>query len=175
MEPITFHGKTPDVAAAAFVAENAVILGDVTLGKGSSVWYSAVLRGDSGPIVIGENTNVQDCCVLHCGPGGAVVLGKGVSVGHCALVHGCTVGDNTLIGMHATLLNNSVVGKNCIIGAGALIPEGMVIPDNSVVMGVPGKIKYTTTPEHIRRILNNAEVYVKEAAEHAALKNNTEE
>lgn len=175
MEPIPFHGKTPNIAEAAFVAENATILGDVTLGKGSSVWYGVVLRGDSGPIVIGENSNVQDCSVLHCGAGGAVVLGKGVSVGHCALVHGCTVGDNTLIGMHATLLNGSVVGKNCIIGAGALIPEGMVVPDNSVVMGVPGKIKYSTTPAHTQRILHNAEVYVKEAAEHAALKNNTEE
>ena len=102
---IPFGGKTPQDCGAAFVAPNATVLGDVVLEKGSSVWYGAVLRGDDGTLTLGENTNVQDNAVLHCDPGGAVTLGKNVTVGHSALVHGCTVGDGSLIGMHATLLN----------------------------------------------------------------------
>ena len=129
---VSFGGKTPQDNGAAFVAPNATVLGDVILEAGSSVWYGAVLRGDDGTLTLGENTNVQDNAVLHCDPGGAVSLGKNVTVGHSALVHGCTVGDGSLIGMHATLLNHCVIGKNCIIGAGALVPEGMVIPDGSV-------------------------------------------
>ena len=116
---IQFGGKTPQDCGAAFVAPNATVLGDVVLEKGSSVWYGAVLRGDDGTLTLGENTNVQDNAVLHCDPGGAVTLGKNVTVGHSALVHGCTVGDGSLIGMHATLLNHCVIGRNCIIGAGA--------------------------------------------------------
>lgn len=113
---LPFGGKVPRDEGAVFVAPNATVLGDVVLGPGSSVWYGAVLRGDDGTLTLGENTNVQDNAVLHCDPGGAVTLGKNVTVGHCALVHGCTVGDGSLIGMHATLLNHCVVGKNCIIG-----------------------------------------------------------
>ncbi|MFQ7013405.1 MAG: gamma carbonic anhydrase family protein [Faecalibacterium sp.] len=128
----------PRDEGAVFVAANATVLGDVTLGRGVNIWYGAVLRADEGALILGENSNVQDNAVLHCDPGGQVVLGKNVTVGHSALVHGCTVGDNSLIGMHATILNHAVVGKNCIIGAGALVPEGMVIPDNSVAVGVPG-------------------------------------
>ena len=119
---LSFGGKTPRDEGAVFVAANATVLGDVTLGKGTNIWYGAVLRGDEGTLVLGENCNVQDNAVLHCDPGGQVLLGKNVTVGHCALAHGCTVGENSLIGMHATLLNHSVVGKNCIIGAGALVP-----------------------------------------------------
>ena len=130
---VSFGGKTPQDRGAAFVAPNATVLGDVILEAGSSVWYGAVLRGDDGTLTLGENTNVQDNAVLHCDPGGAVLLGKNVTVGHSALVHGCTVGDGSLIGMHATLLNHCVVGKNCIIGAGALVPEGKIIPDDSLV------------------------------------------
>ena len=102
---IPFRGKTPQDCGAAFVAPNATVLGDVVLEKGTSVWYGAVLRGDDGTLTLGENTNVQDNTVLHCDPGGAVTLGKNVTVGHSALVHGCTVGDGSLIGMRATLLN----------------------------------------------------------------------
>ena len=112
---LSFGGKTPRDEGAVFVAANATVLGDVTLGKGTNIWYGAVLRGDEGTLVLGENCNVQDNAVLHCDPGGQVLLGKNVTVGHCALAHGCTVGENSLIGMHATLLNHSVVGKNCII------------------------------------------------------------
>ena len=121
---LSFCGKVPRNEGAAFVAPNATVQGDVILKAGSTVWYGAVLRGDDGQLIIGENSNVQDNAVLHCDVGGAVTLGRNVTVGHSALVHGCTVGDGSLIGMHATLLNHCVVGKNCIIGAGALVPEG---------------------------------------------------
>ena len=113
---LPFGGKVPRDEGAVFVAPNATVLGDVVLGPGSSVWYGAVLRGDDGTLTLGENTNVQDNAVLHCDPGGAVTLGKNVTVGHCALVHGCTVGDGSLIGMHATLLNHCVVAKTASSG-----------------------------------------------------------
>ena len=119
---LSFGGKSPRDEGAAFVADNATVQGDVLLKPGTTVWYGAVLRGDSGTLTIGENTNIQDNAVLHCDAGGKVLLGRNITVGHCALVHGCTVGDDSLIGMHATLLNHSVVGKRCIIGAGALVP-----------------------------------------------------
>ena len=118
---LSFCGKVPRNEGAAFVAPNATVQGDVILKAGSTVWYGAVLRGDDGTLTIGENSNVQDNAVLHCDVGGAVTLGRNVTVGHSALVHGCTVGDGSLIGMHATLLNHCVVGKNCIIGAGAAL------------------------------------------------------
>ena len=172
---LSFGGKVPQNNGAVFVAENATVLGDVTLGRGSSVWYGAVLRGDDGPLVLGENCNVQDNSVLHCDPGGGVCLGKNVTVGHSALVHHCTVGDNSLIGMHATLLNGCVIGKNCIIGAGALVPEGMHIPDNSVAVGVPARVIKTIREDQLTENIHNAELYVELGKKHAALadKNST--
>ena len=166
---LSFGGKAPRDDGAVFVADNATVLGDVTLGKGSSVWYGAVLRGDDGPLVLGENCNVQDNAVLHCDAGGGVRLGQNVTVGHSALVHGCTVGENSLIGMHATLLNHCTVGRNCIIGAGALVPEGMVIPDNSVAVGVPARVIKTIRDDQLAANIRNAEHYVKLGGEHAAL------
>lgn len=163
----SFGGKTPRDNGSVFVAANATVLGDVTLGAGSSVWYGAVLRGDSAPLVVGENSNVQDNAVLHSDPGRGVTLGKNVTVGHCALVHGCTVGDNSLIGMHATLLNGCIVGKNCIIGAGALVPEGMVIPDGMIAVGVPARVIKAAKPEQIEESIGNATHYVQLAKEHA--------
>ena len=168
MAVITVYGKTPDVGSAAFVAPNATLAGDVVLAAGSSVWYGAVVRGDTGAIRIGKNSNIQDNAVLHCDVGGAVMLGKSVTVGHSALVHGCTVGDGSLIGMHATLLNHCVVGKNCIIGAGALVPEGMVIPDNSVAVGVPAKVIKQVSPAQVEANLHNAAHYVEHGKLHAA-------
>ena len=146
---LSFGGKMPRDEGAVFVAANATVLGDVTLGRGVNIWYGAVLRADEGALILGENSNVQDNAVLHCDPGGQVVLGKNVTVGHSALVHGCTVGDNSLIGMHATILNHAVVGRNCIIGAGALVPEGMVIPDNSVAVGVPARVIKTIRDDQL--------------------------
>ena len=133
-------GKTPRDQGAAFVADSAVVVGDVTLAPGSTVWYGAVVRGDEGSIYIGENTNVQDNAVLHCDTGSRIVLHRDVTVGHGAIVHGAEVGEGTLIGMHATLLNGCKVGKGCIIGAGALVPEGKEIPDHSVAVGVPARV-----------------------------------
>ena len=166
---LPFGGKVPRDEGAVFVAPNATVLGDVVLGPGSSVWYGAVLRGDDGTLTLGENTNVQDNAVLHCDPGGTVTLGKNVTVGHCALVHGCTVGDGSLIGMHATLLNGCVVGRRCIIGAGALVPEGMHIPDDSVAVGVPARVIKTITPAQLEMNRSNAALYVELGHRHAKL------
>lgn len=164
---LSFCGKAPRNEGAAFVAPNATVQGDVILKAGSTVWYGAVLRGDDGQLIIGENSNVQDNAVLHCDVGGAVKLGRNVTVGHSALVHGCTVGDGSLIGMHATLLNHCVVGKNCIIGAGALVPEGMVIPDDSVAVGIPARVIKKITPEQLEHNRANAASYVEEGKAHA--------
>ena len=170
----SFGGKMPRDEGAVFVAANATVLGDVTLGKGVNIWYGAVLRADEGALILGENSNVQDNAVLHCDPGGQVVLGKNVTVGHSALVHGCTVGDNSLIGMHATILNHAVVGKNCIIGAGALVPEGMVIPDNSVAVGVPARVIKTIRDDQLAHNIENAKAYVEMGRQHAALGSHAE-
>ena len=166
---LSFCGKSPRNEGAAFVAPNATVQGDVILKPGSTVWYGAVLRGDDGTLTLGENSNVQDNAVLHCDPGGQVVLGKNVTVGHSAIVHGCTVGDNSLVGMHATILNHAVVGRNCIIGAGALVPEGMVIPDNSVAVGVPARVIKTIRDDQLAHNIENAEAYVEMGRQHAAL------
>ena len=120
----------------AFVAEGARIIGDVSLKKDSSVWFNAVLRGDEEQIIIGEGSNIQDNCVVHCGPNCPTIVGKGVTVGHLALLHGCRIGDNTLIGMGSIVMNGAVIGNNCIIGAGSLITFGTVIPDNSMAFVV---------------------------------------
>ena len=166
---LSFGGKMPRDEGAVFVAANATVLGDVTLGRGVNIWYGAVLRADEGALILGENSNVQDNAVLHCDPGGQVVLGKNVTVGHSAIVHGCTVGDNSLIGMHATILNHAVVGRNCIIGAGALVPEGMVIPDNSVAVGVPARVIKTIRDDQLAHNIENAKAYVEMGRQHAAL------
>lgn len=124
-----------------FVADNATVLGRVTLARDASIWFNAVLRGDQEEIAIGEGSNIQEACVLHTDPGFPLTVGAGCTVGHQAMLHGCTIGDNSLIGIKATVLNGAVIGRNCLIGAGALVPEGKEIPDNSLVMGVPGRVK----------------------------------
>lgn len=123
-----------------WVADNAVVIGDVVLREGASVWFGAVLRGDNEPIVIGEHSNVQDGAVLHTDMGAPLTLGRDVTIGHQAMLHGCTVGDGSLIGIQAVVLNGAKIGKGCIIGAKALIPEGKEIPDGSLVVGSPGKV-----------------------------------
>ena len=165
---VKVKGMEPTWGDACFIAENATLAGNCHLGDNCSIWYGAVLRGDDGQLIIGENSNVQDNAVLHCDVGGAVTLGRNVTVGHSALVHGCTVGDGSLIGMHATLLNHCVVGKNCIIGAGALVPEGMVIPDNSVAVGVPAKVIKQVSATQAEANLHNAAHYVEHGKLHAA-------
>ena len=161
-------GKTPCDKGAAFVAGSAVVVGDVTLEPGSSVWYGAVIRGDEGPIVIGENANVQDNAVLHCDPGGQITLGRDVTIGHGAIVHGAEVGEGSLVGMHATLLNGCKVGRHCIIGAGALVPEGKVIPDGTVAVGVPARVVKDAAEAQTSAAGYNAIAYVNLGRKHAA-------
>lgn len=123
-----------------FIADNATVIGSVALENNASIWFGTVVRGDNELITIGEDSNVQDLSVLHTDPGYELVIGKGVTVGHKVMLHGCTIGDHSLIGINAVVLNGAKIGKHCLIGANALIPEGKVIPDGSVVMGSPGKI-----------------------------------
>ena len=155
--------KTPKIAENVFVADGAIIRGDVTIQENSSVWFHAVVRAETASITIGKSTNIQDNCTLHVDTGADIHIGNQVTIGHGAIVHGCTIVDNTLIGMGAIILNHAVIGKNCIIGAGALITQNTVIPDNSLVMGSPGKVKRLVTAEEIEDISHNATHYVEEA------------
>ena len=123
-----------------WIAPSADVVGDVTLGNNTSVWWGSVLRGDNDPMVIGDNCNIQDGCVLHTDPGFPLTLGDNISVGHMAMLHGCTVGEGSLIGINSVILNGARIGKNCLIGAKALIGEGKEFPDNSLVLGAPGKV-----------------------------------
>lgn len=123
-----------------WIAPNATVLGNVILHPGASIWFNTVLRGDNDPIVIGRDSNIQDGSILHTDVGSPLTIGQGVTVGHKAMLHGCTIGDNSLVGIGAVILNGARIGKNCLIGANALITEGKVIPDNSLVMGQPGKV-----------------------------------
>ena len=154
-----YRDKHPKIHERAFVAETAVLIGDVTLEEDSSVWYGAVIRADSAPIVIGKGANVQDGAVLHCDPGYPMTLGEGVTIGHSAVVHGAQVGENVVVGMHATLLNGCVIGENSIIGAGALVKEGQVIPPASLAVGVPAKVVRTLSPEQYEGNRENAAHY----------------
>lgn len=155
--------KNPTIPETAYVAPGAVVLGDVTVGTDVGIWYNAVVRGDRGPIVIGNSSNIQDNCVVHVDDGYDVVLGKNVTVGHGAILHGCRIGDNTLIGMGAIVMNGAKIGNNCVIGAGALVTQGMEIPDHSLAFGNPAKIKRGVTEEEIQANLRNAKIYVEEA------------
>ena len=130
-----------------WIAPNAVVAGNVILKKNASVWFGAVLRGDNDPITIGENSNVQDNSVLHTDLGSPLTIGANVTVGHMVMLHGCTIGDNTLVGIGSVILNGAKIGKNCLIGANCLITEGKEIPDNSLVMGAPGKVVRELSPE----------------------------
>lgn len=146
----------PNIHESAFVAENAAVIGDVDIGEGSSIWYGAVIRGDIENIHIGKYTNIQDNCTVHTETDIPTKLGDYTVVGHNAVVHGCTVGDNCLIGMGAIVLNRAVIGDNCIIGAGSVVTEGKEIPANSLVMGIPGKVIRQVTEEEIAAIKKNA-------------------
>ena len=153
----------PQIDETAWVAPTAAVMGNVTLAEKSSVWFGAVLRGDNEVIEIGARSNVQDNSILHTDPGCPLKVGEGVIIGHRVMLHGCIIGDNTLIGIGATVLNNAKIGKNCLIGAHALITEGKEIPENSMVIGAPGKIIKTLNENQIAMLRLNAEVYVKNA------------
>lgn len=157
----TLQGHSPVLHGKHhFIAPSANVIGSVILHDNVSIWFSAVVRGDNEPIRIGDNSNIQDGAVLHTDPGAPLTIGNKVTVGHLAMLHGCTIGDNCLIGIHSVILNHAVIGNNCLIGANALITEGTVIPDNSLVVGTPGKVLRTLTDEEIKSIRANAVNYV---------------
>jgi len=143
-----------------FIAHNATVIGSVILENNASVWFNCVIRGDNDPITIGENSNVQDGSVLHTDAGIPLLIGKNVTIGHKVMLHGCEIGDNSLIGINAVILNRAKIGKNCIIGANALIPEGKVIPDNSLVMGSPGKVVKELSEQQVAMLQMSALHYV---------------
>lgn len=153
----------PELGKDAWIAASAQVVGKVALGAQVSVWFNAVLRGDNEPITVGARTNIQDGAVLHNDEGVPLTIGEDVSVGHMAMLHGCTVGNGSLIGMHATILNRAVIGKHCLIGAKTLIPEGKVIPDRSLVVGTPGRIIRELTDEEVARLAAGAAHYVENA------------
>jgi carbonic anhydrase/acetyltransferase-like protein (isoleucine patch superfamily) len=164
---IPFGGSAPSLGAEAWVAPGATLIGAVRLGRRASVWYGTVLRADGDRIEIGDDSNVQDGCVAHADPGRPVVLGAGVSVGHRAVLHGCTVDDDTLIGMGAVLLNGSRVGAGSIVAAGTVLLEETVIPPGSLVAGVPGRVRRRLTEDEKESIRDNARIYLTLSRRHA--------
>ena len=158
-----FRNKIPKINPTAYIAETATIIGDVEIGGRCSIWPNAVIRGDAHPIRIGENTNVQDNVVIHAPTelDAPVTIGRNVSLGHSAMLHGCEVDDNSLIGIHAVILDKTKIGSWVIIGAGAVIPANIMIPPNSLVVGVPGKIVRQLNADDLRYIADNAKTYMK--------------
>ena len=159
--------KIPEIHEPVFVAPTATVGGNVSIGGGSSVFFGAVIRSELDEIVIGRGTNIQDNCVLHIERGMPLHVGDGCTVGHSAILHSCTVGDNTLVGMGAIVLNGAVVGKNAVVAAGALVLENTVVPDGMVAMGVPAKVREAASPALVEANRKNAEGYVAEATAHA--------
>jgi len=157
---IEFRGKTPKIADDVFVAENAVILGDVEIGSGSSVWYGAVIRADNDRIVIGKNSNVQDNCTLHCDEGDPITIGDNVTIGHNAVVHGCTVDSDVLVGMNSTILNGAHIRSHSIIGAGAMVKGNSDFPEGSMIVGAPAILKSQVKQATIDMIADSAQEYV---------------
>jgi carbonic anhydrase/acetyltransferase-like protein (isoleucine patch superfamily) len=152
--------RIPQIDPSAFIAAEATIIGEVRIDRDASVWPQATLRGDNEPIVVGCGSNVQEGAVLHTDPGCPLTLGEHVTVGHQAMLHGCTVGDGTLVGIQAIVLNRAVIGRNCLIGAGALVTEDQQIPDNSLVLGTPARVKRALTAAEIERMKSGAASYV---------------
>lgn len=162
-------GKAPDIAASALVFDEATLIGDVRLGERVSVWPGAVLRGDNAPIVVGDDSNLQDGCVVHSDPGYPVTMGRQVTVGHLAMLHGCRIGDDVLVGMNATVLNGADIGDRCIIGAGALVTSGKRFPPGSLIVGSPAKVVRELTKDEIQSVRDNASVYTDKIAAYASL------
>jgi carbonic anhydrase/acetyltransferase-like protein (isoleucine patch superfamily) len=155
--------KTPQVHESAFVADSAQVMGDVVLAQDSSVWFGAVIRGDTETITVGEGTNIQDGSVLHADVGFPLTLGARVTVGHQVMLHGCTVGEESLIGIGAVVLNGAKIGKHCLVGARSLVTEGKEFPDGSMILGSPAKVVRQLTPEQIEGLRRSAEHYVDNA------------
>jgi len=161
MTMFTLGNDTPELGEGAYVADGATVIGKVHLGKGASVWPAAVVRGDNGEMIsVGDGSNVQDGAVLHTDPGFTLTLGHDVSVGHQAMLHGCSVGDGSLIGIHAVVLNGATIGKNSLVAAGAVVTEKKSFPDNSLIVGAPAKVLRELTPSEVAGLRRNAEEYV---------------
>ncbi|MEO7243463.1 MAG: gamma carbonic anhydrase family protein [Variovorax sp.] len=160
-------GRAPHLAAGAWVADSAQVIGDVTLGDSASVWFGAVLRGDTERLTIGRRSNVQDLSVLHADVGCPLTVGEGVTIGHQVMLHGCTIGDNSLVGIQAEILNNARIGRNCIVGAGAVVTEGKEFPDGSLIIGAPARVVRTLDAESAARLRESAEHYVVNAQRYA--------
>lgn len=156
--------RTPEVAESAWVADTAQVIGSVKLAADASVWFGVTIRGDNEPIEIGEGTNIQDGSVLHSDYDKPMVVGKHVTVGHMVILHGCTIGDESLIGMGAVVLNGAKIGKNCLVGAGALVTEGKEFPDGSMIVGSPAKVVRELTPEQIEGLRQSARSYMQNAS-----------
>ncbi|SHF87527.1 Carbonic anhydrase or acetyltransferase, isoleucine patch superfamily [Modicisalibacter ilicicola DSM 19980] len=157
---------TPEIHDSVYVAETADVIGLVTLERDASVWYQAVLRGDTDHLKVGEESNIQDGAVLHADPGFPLSVGRGVTVGHQAMLHGCTIGDGSLIGIQAVILNGAVIGRNCLVAAGALVKEGANFPDNSLIVGSPAKVVRELSAEAIEGLKKNAAGYVERGRRH---------
>lgn len=163
---LSLGDKRPLVAESAFVALGAYVIGAVHLGEDSSVWYGAVLRGDTEPIRVGRRTNVQDGCVLHTDPGYPAIVGEGCVIGHKAVVHGCRIGDGCLIGINATVLTGAEIGEGSVVAAGAVVPEGREFPARSLIVGVPARRVGEVTDEQTRGIVRGVQTYVERTATH---------
>lgn len=160
---VKFKEHSPKIDKTTFVAENATVIGNVTVGKDCGLWFGAVLRGDSNSITIGSHSNIQDLCVIHVNFVCKVSIGNYVTVGHRAIIHGCTIKDRVLIGMGSIIMNSAQIGEDSIIGAGAVVTENTIIPPRSLVLGVPGKVKREVTGEEVRLIMESAEHYAEYA------------
>lgn len=162
MAIFSISDKIPQIAPTAYVDESATVTAKVTLADDVSVWPSASIRGDEAPISVGKSSNIQDCAVLHTDPGKPCRVGCGVTVGHSAILHGCTIGDNTLIGMGAVILNGTVIGSETLVGAGTLIAENKTFPDGVLILGRPGRIVRELTPQEKEAIRDNAKSYIEQ-------------
>ncbi|MBD7960555.1 MULTISPECIES: gamma carbonic anhydrase family protein [Comamonas] len=156
-------GISPEIAASAWVADSAQVMGEVKIGGDASIWFGTVVRGDTSSITIGEGSNVQDASVLHADLGMPLVIGRHVTVGHQVMLHGCTIGDESLIGIGAIVLNGAKIGKNCLVGAGALVTEGKEFPDGSMIIGSPARVVKQLTPEQMQGLRQSAQHYIDNA------------
>ena len=153
--------ESPDIDPSAYIAESANIIGKARIEAFASIWFNVTIRGDNECITVGANSNVQDGCILHTDPGFPLVIGKDVTIGHQAMLHGCSIGDGSLIGIQAVLMNGAKIGRNCLVGAGALITEGKEFPDNSLIIGTPAKVLRSLSEQEIAGLGRNSDNYVK--------------
>ncbi|MFK7965535.1 MAG: gamma carbonic anhydrase family protein [Burkholderiaceae bacterium] len=156
--------KRPEIHDSAWIADTATVIGEVTLGEQASVWFGVTIRADNAPIHIGNRSNIQENSVLHVDPGFTLTVGDDVTVGHQAMLHGCTVGNGSLIGIQSVVMNGAVIGKNCLVGAGALVTEGKSFPDGSLIVGAPAKVVRPLTEDEIKRLSGSSGNYVERAA-----------